>query len=112
MPIRINDVELNAMINTGANINYISTDIVTKIKLESHELESLLPSECANGEVMNIRHTAKIRFKCAAYKDIEYLGVHYVLPKNKYSVIFGMSFLKQNIAEIDLKNNLITLDGR
>ncbi|KAG0436546.1 hypothetical protein DMUE_4171 [Dictyocoela muelleri] len=54
----------------------------------------------------------KNTIKCAADKAIEYLGVFYVLPRIKNSIILGMSFLKQNLAVIDLKNNLITVYGR
>lgn len=112
MPINIKDVKLNAMIDTGADKNYISTDIVSKFELETEELETPLPAECANGEFINITHTAKMGFKCAADKAIEYLGLFHILPRKKNSVILGMSFLTQNQAVIDLKNNIIAIDGR
>ncbi|KAG0418630.1 hypothetical protein EQH57_0708 [Dictyocoela roeselum] len=51
-------------------------------------------------------------FKCAADKAIEYLGLFHILPRKKNSVILGMSFLTQNQAVIDLKNNIIAIDGR
>ncbi|KAG0436547.1 hypothetical protein DMUE_4170 [Dictyocoela muelleri] len=45
IPIKINDMKLNAMIDTRADKNYISTDIVTELKLEKLKLESPLPAE-------------------------------------------------------------------
>ncbi|KAG0420343.1 Retrovirus-related Pol polyprotein from transposon 17.6 [Dictyocoela roeselum] len=75
-------------------------------------MENPLPAECANGELINITHTTKMNFFCAADKAIKYQDTFYVLPQKKNTIILGMSFLKENHAIIDLKNNIITLDGR
>ncbi|KAG0436847.1 Retrovirus-related Pol polyprotein from transposon 17.6 [Dictyocoela muelleri] len=112
IPIKINDIQLDAMIDTGADKNYISTDVVSKLQIETEEMEAPLPAECANGDLITITHTAKIRFKCAADKTIDYLGMFHILPRKKNTIILGMSFLKQNLAVIDLKNNILVLDGR
>ncbi|KAG0435924.1 Retrovirus-related Pol polyprotein from transposon opus, partial [Dictyocoela muelleri] len=112
IPIRINDLQLTAMIDTGADKNYISKDIITKIQIETDKMEKPLPAECANGDLINITHTAKISFKCAADKTIDYLCIFHILPCKKNTIILGMTFLKQNQVLIDLKNNIIVIDGR
>ncbi|KAG0420195.1 Retrovirus-related Pol polyprotein from transposon opus [Dictyocoela roeselum] len=112
IPIKIKEKNLNAMIDTGADGNYVSEDLVTNLKLEPTKMDTPLPAECANGEILNITHTTKINFKCSADKAIEYISEFYILPKNTSVIILGMAFLKENQAVIDLKNNTITLDGR
>ncbi|KAG0439274.1 hypothetical protein DMUE_2548 [Dictyocoela muelleri] len=100
------------MIDTGADKNYISMDIVTKLQIETKEMENPLPAECANGDLINITRTAKIRFKCSDDKTIDYLGIFHIFPRKKNTIKLGMTFLKQNQALIDLKNNILVIDGR
>ncbi|KAG0420275.1 hypothetical protein EQH57_0217 [Dictyocoela roeselum] len=51
-------------------------------------------------------------FMCAADKKINYFGIFHILPRKKNTIILEMSFLKQNQAVIDLKNNIIVFGGR
>lgn len=62
IPIRSLEIRLNAMIDTNADKNYISSDFITKLDLKPTEMELPIPAECANGELINITHTTKIYF--------------------------------------------------
>lgn len=71
------------MIDTGADENYLSKDIASKLNLEVIEMKKPILAECANGNIIKITDKVKLHFKCSAYKCVEYLDNFYILPQRE-----------------------------
>ncbi|KAG0420263.1 Transposon Tf2-9 polyprotein, partial [Dictyocoela roeselum] len=111
IPVKIQDKEYHALLDTGSIHNYIS-----KRSFDEQENYEIINAqkrtvELANGFKTNTDTLISLRF--SLYEDDNTLlkDRFYVLEGLNYPFILGMEFIQKNKIILDTKNNLINIDG-
>ena len=104
--IGINGIKTSALVDTGADLNFISTQYLEKIKLKPLSI-SPKTVEIGNGKLIIITKSVKIKLNLESFPSESYSTEAYVFPGNVNDFIIGQDFLALQDIHIDNKNKRI-----
>ncbi|MGL4373743.1 MAG: reverse transcriptase family protein, partial [Turicibacter sp.] len=111
MQLEIKNKILDAIIDTGASVNLISTEKIKEVGLES----SITPEEgsiqYADGTYGKYYGNLQIQFKLVENKAITYNATFKIINSNLDLVILGSPFLKGNNVKLDFSNMSIIINS-
>ena len=109
VPVTVSDLPLPALVDTGADANFIDTEIVNESEILSSlvvpckPINMTLPDGSAGPVITNIC-TADLAFDGNTYTNEEFL----VAPTTTTDVVLGQKFLKKNQCCIECSTGTIT----
>jgi predicted aspartyl protease len=112
LDIIIGNKKTTALVDTGSAETYISEKLVNELNLESTQLKTSTTAEFADGSTKPVEKSTNIEFSIANDKQIAYKTECKILPNLAMDVLLGMSFLINNEAIINFKENILILDGK
>ena len=97
IPVSIHDVPLRALIDSGASENFISSDVVSSLSLQAHDLKSPSSLRIADGSVHNVTKFVRVRITFGS------LIIPLVLRifQMSHQIILGFPFLQRFQPYID-----------
>lgn len=107
IPIKINNIDLLAMIDTGSNESYIQAHLADKLyfivdKEKGKEIIGF------GGIALPTEGTTVIKVKISGmFKNINFNVIN--SPDMKHDVILGLDFLKTNKVKLALKKRIVTI---
>lgn len=105
------NTNVQIIIDTGSAYNYINKAIVRKLNLMTEEIENKTMI-MANGDMAKCNEQTKIELMLSNDKNVIHLCNTRIMDSLTTDIILGMEFLENNNAIIDLKDGIITIDGR
>ncbi|KAG0441354.1 Transposon Tf2-6 polyprotein [Dictyocoela muelleri] len=112
IPIKIDNKSFTSMVDTGSVENFIPEKIASEQKLEQKDLENEKTVEVANGSLVKIKKYCDVKFQIMNDENIFYKSKFMILPHPCNVLILGMRFLTENDTIINLKDGIISLDGK
>ena len=113
LPVRINNVPANALIDSGASTNFISAKLTQKAKLQTQRTTKAQPVKLANETIEQLNSVAprvSIELPSTAGKQTLIVSCA-VAPTLSYDLILGKTFLNQHNPSINWKENTMTMDA-
>ncbi|KAG0439135.1 Transposon Tf2-9 polyprotein, partial [Dictyocoela muelleri] len=107
----INNVDHNAILDTGSSYNFISHTIVSEKDIKSYPIKPI-KAELVNGAVVTAEREVKLIFYLGNNENHEYEIRAEVLPSMDPIIILGMEFLIENKTNIDLNEMEITIGSK
>ena len=91
IPVSIHDVPLRALIDSGASENFISSDVVSSLSLQAHDLKCPSSLRIADGSVHNVTKFVRVRITFGS------LIIPLVLRifQMSHQIILGFPFLQR-----------------
>ena len=96
--VSVNGQRCKALIDSGATLNVLSTDIVRKATIMVHRKNTKFHADLANGFPVPIKHFA---LSVPVIKGSFCQELDFVVMKTGYDIILGMPWLEQNNPSID-----------
>jgi hypothetical protein len=112
LDIIIKGKKVKALIDTGAAENYVCQNLIRDLNIPMQPLKECLTAEMANGFTTQVENSASISFNIQGDTMIEYKTECRVLPSLSSELLLGMVFLVNNDAVINMKDDILTLDGK
>ncbi|KAG0419639.1 hypothetical protein EQH57_0448 [Dictyocoela roeselum] len=111
IPVRINNKTYKFLLDTGSALSYIDEDLVKDNNIATYDT----PKSSAiliDGSIIDSSKEAELTFHIEADKSILYKTKVRVLKNMSLNGILGMNFLLENDAQINLLDNILTLDSK
>ncbi|MGL5707545.1 MAG: reverse transcriptase domain-containing protein [Aeromonas sp.] len=112
IPVTVCEKVITAVVDTGASHNYITDGLVEKLNIERKNLERETIAEMADGSSVNVTQRVFTTFSVQNDTNIKYQTEFRILPNGAPTILLGMLFLRNNEAIINLKDGILTLDGK
>lgn len=96
--------------DTGASDNFISQEIINKLKKVAVKKERRKEITLADGTIALTDGTVRLNTMIDGLTKMEFKVQFDILKSNESNIILGMPFLMENNCKIDLENNMITID--
>lgn len=99
--IRVNSVRVNALIDTGATMNYMSKSLATRLKIPLYEKYKF----SGIGHKIFNAHIAYVTTQVFNRTGSTCVAVTDMLPMDGYDIILGQQFLQDNEVILDFKKD-------
>ena len=103
--VRINDVRIKALVDSGASLNVVRSDIVRKINpiITKSEIRDITGINNSRSKLHGT-FTSEIKIKqCVAKAKL------YIVQDSQYDLILGTPFLKKYAERLNFRTNVLTL---
>ena len=110
IPVEVNKIKLNMLVDTGSPVTIISSDMIGMLGVRPSDLSRADKTlHTADGNQMNVKGKIKCKMKINDFST-EYPVVFAQL--SKLSGIIGMDFLKDHNCDLKMSESNIIIDGQ
>ena len=110
-PIRVENNDIKALVDTGSSRSYISAKLAESLHLPMSKSESFTVS-LANSKKKEIKEKCSCTFTILDTNDIKFTVTLHPLKSCHPEIILGLDFLGENRFSCSLGNGQITLNGK
>ncbi|KAG0440059.1 hypothetical protein DMUE_2016 [Dictyocoela muelleri] len=110
--MKIKDMSLDCLIDTGASYNFIPVYLAEELNVETRQMEEEIYVETTSGESIMSSSIVRLEFYLNEDNNSRYKTYFYLFNSRSRNIIFGMQFLKDNDAIMNIQDNYIKIDDR
>lgn len=105
--VRVNGVRVNALFDSGADVNYLSERIAKKVRLFMRQKVKFMGAD----GLPHVGRFADIGIDILNRYGTTQVIVTDILPRDGFDLFLGQSFLQDNEVTLDFKNDRMFFSG-
>ncbi|KAG0439036.1 hypothetical protein DMUE_2709 [Dictyocoela muelleri] len=105
--------EMKAIIDTGSNLNLISSDVINKFSIKPNILSKEMKVKGISDDEISIENDFELNFNLitTSGEKLQMISRFFILKNANFDILLGNQFLVENEAKINLSKKILTIKG-